>query len=90
MSKRREGRETAVQLLFSSEFAGQDEHDVEAFFQLHSADKAVRRHAEELYRGVTQRRPDYLMDPAYAGLFDPHPLLGGNPPERQGARTLLR
>lgn len=41
-------------------------------------------------RGVTQRRPDYLLDPAYAGLFDPHPLLGGNPPERQGARTLLR
>ena len=41
-------------------------------------------------RGVTQRRPDYLMDAAYAGLFDPHPLLGGNPPERDGARTLLR
>lgn len=58
MSKRREGRETAVQLLFSSEFAGQDEHDVEAFFQLHSADKAVRKHAEELYRGVTQRREE--------------------------------
>jgi transcription antitermination protein NusB len=58
MSKRREGRETAVQLLFSSDFAGRDEHDVEAFFQLHSADKAVRRHAEELYRGVTARREE--------------------------------
>jgi transcription antitermination factor NusB len=58
MSKRREGRETAVQLLFSSEFAGRDEHDVEGFFQLHSADKAVRRHAEELYRGVTARREE--------------------------------
>lgn len=41
-------------------------------------------------RGTTQRRPDYLLDPAYAGLFDPHPLLGGKPPEREGARTLLR
>ncbi len=58
MSKRREGRETAVQLLFSSEFAGKDEHDVESFFQLHSADKAVRRHAEELYSGVTERREE--------------------------------
>ena len=56
MSKRREGRETAVQLLFSREFTpGEGEHDVEGFFQLHNAAPAVRTHAEELYRGVTSR-----------------------------------
>ena len=53
MSKRREGRETAVQLLFSREFApGEGEHDVEGFFKLHNADRGVRAHAEELYRDV--------------------------------------
>lgn len=30
-------------------------------------------------RGVMARRPDYLLDPAFAGLFDPHPMLGGKP-----------
>ena len=56
MSKRREGRETAVQLLFSREFTPREgEHDLDAFFQLHSADRGVRAHAEELYRGVASR-----------------------------------
>ena len=56
MSKRREGRETAVQLLFSREFSpGEGEHDVEGFFKLHNADRGVRAHAEELYRGVLAR-----------------------------------
>ncbi len=56
MSKRREGRETAVQLLFSREFTPREgDHDVEAFFQLHSADKQVRAHAEDLFRGVIAR-----------------------------------
>lgn len=56
MSKRREGRETAVQLLFSREFTpGEGEHDVEGFFQLHNAAPAVRAHAEDLYRGVLSR-----------------------------------
>ena len=41
-------------------------------------------------RGVTGRRPDYLLDPPYAGLFDPHPLLGGLTPQRQGAGSSLR
>ncbi|HEX2750679.1 MAG TPA: transcription antitermination factor NusB [Verrucomicrobiales bacterium] len=53
MSKRREGRETAVQLLFSREFVPRGgEHDIDAFFELHSAERGVRSHAEELYRGV--------------------------------------
>src|SRR5688572_26315653 len=56
MSKRREGRETAVQLLFSREFVPRGgEHDVDAFFDLHSAARGVRVHAEELYRGVTEK-----------------------------------
>lgn len=59
MSKRREGRETAVQLLFSREFTpGEGEHDIEGFFQLHNAAPAVRTHAEELYRGVLSRLPE--------------------------------
>jgi N utilization substance protein B len=54
MSKRREGRETAVQLLFSRDFTpGDGEHDVEGFFNLHTARRDVRAHAEQLYRGVT-------------------------------------
>ena len=31
-------------------------------------------------RGHLARRLDYLTDPAFAGLFDPHPMLGGRPP----------
>ncbi|HWB03538.1 MAG TPA: transcription antitermination factor NusB [Verrucomicrobiales bacterium] len=54
MSKRREGRETAVQLLFSREFVPRGgEHDIDAFFELHSAARGVRAHAEELYQGVS-------------------------------------
>ena len=56
MSKRREGRETAVQLLFSREFTpGEGEHDLEGFFRLHHAAGGVRAHAEDLYRGVLVR-----------------------------------
>ncbi len=56
MSKRREGRETAVQLLFSREFqSGGAAHDLNAFFELHSAARNVRTHAEELYHGVVSR-----------------------------------
>ncbi len=29
--------------------------------------------------GVTANRADYLLDPAFKGLFDPHPLMGGRP-----------
>jgi N utilization substance protein B len=66
MSKRREGRETAVQLLFSREFTpGESEHDVEGFFQIHTARSDVRAHAETLYRGVSGRLAelDALIEP---------------------------
>lgn len=53
MSKRREGRETAVQLLFSRDFCGDGSlPDIEGFFALHTAGKEVREHAEALFRGV--------------------------------------
>lgn len=56
MSRRREGRETAVQLLFSREFVTDgSEHDLENFFHLHTARRNVRAHAEQLYRGVAER-----------------------------------
>ena len=54
MSKRREGRETAVQLLFSHEFSGEEDAASvsERFFTIHNARSGVRAHAEELCRGV--------------------------------------
>ena len=59
MSKRREGRETAVQLLFSREFTpGEGEHDMEGFFKLHTARRDVRAHAEQLYSGVVAHLPE--------------------------------
>ncbi|MEQ9506010.1 MAG: type IV secretory system conjugative DNA transfer family protein [Hyphomonas sp.] len=30
-------------------------------------------------RGLTANRADYLLDPAFAGTFDPHPIMGGRP-----------
>ncbi len=54
MSKRREGRETAVQLLFSRDFTPSGAtHDVDAFFEIHSAGPKIRQHATQLYEGVT-------------------------------------
>lgn len=56
MSKRREGRETAIQLLFSRDFVPSSaEHEIDAFFELHSASPAIRKHAEEVYRGVVSQ-----------------------------------
>ena len=53
MSKRREGRETAIQLLFSRDFTPPGAmHEVEAFFEIHSAGPRIRQHAIELYEGV--------------------------------------
>lgn len=31
-------------------------------------------------RGITARRLNYFLDPAFQGLYDPHPLLGSKPP----------
>jgi len=54
MSKRREGRETAIQLLFSRDFTPPGAvHEVDGFFEIHSAGPKVRQHAVELYHGVT-------------------------------------
>ncbi len=53
MSKRREGRETAIQLLFSREFSEAEQSGtVERFFTIHNARGGVRAHAESLYQGV--------------------------------------
>jgi N utilization substance protein B len=53
MSKRREGRETAVQLLFSRDFCRDgSEPDLDGFFELHTAARGVRAHASALYLGV--------------------------------------
>ena len=53
MSKRREGRETAIQLLFSRDFTPPGaEHEVDGFFEIHSAGPKIRQHAVELYHGV--------------------------------------
>jgi N utilization substance protein B len=53
MSKRREGREAALQLLYSLEFLpGGADHDMEDFWRLRETDDAVREHALELFRGV--------------------------------------
>lgn len=56
-----------MQLLFSREFVPRGtDHDVEGFFGLHSADRGVRRHAEELYRGVSEKQEeiDAMIVPA--------------------------
>ena len=59
MSKRREGRETAVQLLFSRDFCRDGaEPDVEDFFELHTAARGVRAHATALYSGVIAAQPE--------------------------------
>ncbi len=53
MSKRREGRETAIQLLFSRDFTPPGaSHEVAAFFDIHNAAPTIRQHATELYHGV--------------------------------------
>lgn len=57
MSKRREGREAAVQFLFSNDLnAGADESDWSAFWKLHTAGGFVRRFCMELVHGVGQHR----------------------------------
>ena len=40
-------------------------------------------------RGITARRLDYLCDPAFEGLFAPHPLMGGQPLNRGGPPVAL-
>ena len=53
MSKRREGREAALQLLYSSQTLppGVDQ-DLDEFWKLRRTDELVREHAMTLYQGV--------------------------------------
>lgn len=55
MSKRREGRETALQLLYGQETLPKGtEQDLPEFWKLRRTDEDVREHALALQRGVTQ------------------------------------
>ncbi len=40
-------------------------------------------------KGITALRPDYLLDPAYAGHFDAHPMLGHRKVTQPGAGTIF-
>lgn len=59
MSKRREGREAALQLLYSLQTlpAGVD-HDLDEFWKLRRTDEDVREHAINLYKGVRAHLPE--------------------------------
>ena len=57
MSKRREGREAAVQFLFSNDLnAEADESDWRAFWKLHTANGFVRKFCMQLVDGVEKNR----------------------------------
>jgi transcription antitermination protein NusB len=57
MSKRREGREAAVQFLFSNDLnLGADESDWRAFWSLHTANGFVRKFCMQLVDGVERNR----------------------------------
>ncbi|MGK0186108.1 MAG: N utilization substance protein B [Verrucomicrobiales bacterium] len=57
MSKRREGREAAVQFLFSSDLNSEaDESDWSAFWKLHNANGFVRKFCTQLVDGVDRNR----------------------------------
>ena len=54
MSKRREGREAALQLLYSQETLPKGaEQDVPEFWNLRRTDESVQKHAVALQQGVT-------------------------------------
>ena len=55
MSKRREGREVAIQLLYSHETLPKGaDHDLTAFWELRRTDESVRLHALSLFKGVIE------------------------------------
>jgi transcription antitermination protein NusB len=55
MSKRREGREAALQLLYSLETVPRGaDHDLTEFWQLRRTDDDVQAHAEALFQGVRE------------------------------------
>jgi transcription antitermination protein NusB len=59
MSKRREGREAAMQLLYSRDNVPKGtEHDLAAFWDLRRTDETVRAHATSLFKGVLAHLPE--------------------------------
>lgn len=59
MSKRREGREAALQLLYSWQaLPPGTEQDLQEFWQLRRADPGVQVHATALYQGVLAHLPE--------------------------------
>ncbi|MFM7181974.1 MAG: transcription antitermination factor NusB [Verrucomicrobiales bacterium] len=67
MGKRREGREAALQFLFSHDLNTRfDDRDTEAFWVLRRTSPSVRAFAEELIAGVgaQQEKLDLLIAPA--------------------------
>jgi N utilization substance protein B len=67
MGKRREGREAALQFLFSHDLNTRlDDRDAEAFWVLRRTSPSVRAFAEELIAGVgaQQEKLDLLIAPA--------------------------
>jgi N utilization substance protein B len=67
MGKRREGREAALQFLFSHDLNTRlDDRDAEAFWVLRRTSPSVRAFAEELIAGVgaQQQKLDLLIAPA--------------------------
>ncbi len=60
MGKRREGRQAAMQFLFAHDVHGAEVSEIEgnAFWDLHSARKDVREHAEGLVVGILKHRDE--------------------------------
>jgi N utilization substance protein B len=57
MGKRREGREAAVQYLFSLDMHGKaEEGQLETFWTLHTAKTSTRLYAESLIKGVLEHQ----------------------------------
>ncbi len=59
MGKRREGREAAVQYLFSRDMHSEaEEGQLENFWTLHTAKTSTRNYAESLIKGVLAHQPE--------------------------------
>lgn len=59
MGKRREGREAAVQYLFSRDMHSEaEEGQLENFWTLHTAKTSTRHYAESLIKGVLAHQPE--------------------------------
>lgn len=88
MGKRREGREAALQFLFSHDLnKAPDKAEQEAFWELRRASPSVRAFAEEIVRGVIAHREE--VDACLAASLD-HSTPAELPPvERNLLRTAI-